>query len=154
LRVGLFVNPAEAEIEAALSAVALDILQLYVDATCAGALRARFRMLVWRSVGIATPGELPAARDGIDGFVVEPKPPDGATRPGGNAVALEWGMLSSWHAPGPWLLAGGLTQANVAEAIGRSRAPAVDVSSGVEVRPGVKDPALIRAFIAAARSAA
>jgi phosphoribosylanthranilate isomerase len=116
-------------------------------------LRARFGVPVWRAVGVAGQGDLPAGADGADGFVVEPKPPRGATRPGGNAVALDWSMLAGWRAPAPWLLAGGLSPDNVAEAIAASGAAAVDVSSGVESRPGVKDAALIRAFVAAARGA-
>jgi phosphoribosylanthranilate isomerase len=68
-------------------------------------------------------------------------------------VALDWSLLAGWPAPAPWLLAGGLTPENVAGAIRASGATAVDVSSGVESRPGVKDAALIRAFVAAARGA-
>lgn len=153
LRVGLFVAPGDAEIADVLASVRLDVLQLYVDAARAVDLRARFGVPVWRAVGVAGQGDLPAGADGADGFVVEPKPPRGATRPGGNAVALDWSMLAGWRAPAPWLLAGGLSPDNVAEAIAASGAAAVDVSSGVESRPGVKDAALIRAFVAAARGA-
>lgn len=153
LRVGLFVAPGDAEIAAAVAAVRLDCLQLYVDAARAAEIRTRFGVPVWRAVGVTGPGDLPARSDGADGFVVEPKPPPGATRPGGNAVALDWSMLAGWRAPAPWLLAGGLTPDNVAAAIGASGAAAVDVSSGVESRPGAKDAALIRAFVAAARGA-
>ena len=74
--------------------------------------------------------------------------------PGGNAVSFDWSVLSGWQAPGQWLLAGGLTPENVAEAVHVTGATAVDVSSGVESRRGVKDPARIRDFIARAKAAA
>ena len=152
LRVGLFVAPSDAEIAAVLASVRLDVLQLYVDAPRAVEVRARFGVTVWRAVGVASATDLPTAA-GVDGFVIEPKPPAGATRPGGNAVALDWTIPAGWHAPAPWLLAGGLTPENVAEAIRAAGASAVDVSSGVELVRGRKDPALIRAFARAARGA-
>jgi phosphoribosylanthranilate isomerase len=153
LRVGLFVAPGDAEIADTLAAVHLDTLQLYVDAVRAADVRARFGVTVWRAVGVSTPSDLPGGAGGIDGFVIEPKPPRGATRPGGNAVALDWSTLAGWQSPAPWLLAGGLTPENVADAIHASGASAVDVSSGVESQPGMKSPALIRTFVAAARGA-
>jgi phosphoribosylanthranilate isomerase len=150
-RVGLFVAPSDADIAAVLERVRLDVLQLYVEAPRAAELRARFGVPVWRAAGVTVAADLPAEAGGADGFIVEPKPPAGATRPGGNAVALDWSLLAGWAAPAPWLLAGGLTPENVAAAIHASEARAVDVSSGVERSRGVKDPALIRAFVAAAR---
>jgi phosphoribosylanthranilate isomerase len=151
-RVGLFVEPTDDAVAAALAALRLDALQLYTSAERAAALRARFGVPVWRAVGVRERADLPGAAAGTDGLVIEAKPPAGATRPGGNAVAFDWSLLSGWTAPVPWLLAGGLRADNVAEAIRISGAPAVDVSSGVERAAGVKDPALIRAFIAAARA--
>ncbi len=152
LRVGLFVDPSDAGVAATLAAVKLDVLQLYVPPARAAALRQRFGVPVWRAVGVTNAAELPGAEP-VDGFVIEPKPPAGATRPGGNAVALDWSLLTGWRAPLPWLLAGGLGPDNVAAAIRASAATAVDVSSGVERSRGVKDPELIRAFVAAARAA-
>lgn len=151
LRVGLFVDPADADIAAALAEIRLDVLQLYAPPARVAEVRARFGVAVWRAVGVTTVAELPADVTGVDGLVIEPKPPEGATRPGGNAVSLDWTMLAGWRAPAPWLLAGGLAPDNVAAAIVASGATAVDVSSGVERARGVKDPALIRAFIMAAR---
>lgn len=149
-RVGLFVQPTEAAIAEVLAAVRLDIVQVYgpVDAA---AIRARFGVQVWRAVGVSTAADLPRALDGADALLVEAKPPRDATRPGGNALSFDWRILHGWAAPGPWLLAGGLTVDNVAQAIAISGAPAVDVSSGVETEPGVKSPDLIRAFIRAVR---
>jgi phosphoribosylanthranilate isomerase len=153
LRAGLFVDPSDNDVAAALAAVALDVLQLYAPPARAVAVRARFGVPVWRAVGVTAAEDLPARSEGVDGLVIEPKPPAGATRPGGNAVALDWSLLSGWQAPLPWLLAGGLTADTVAGAIRASGAAAVDVSSGVERARGVKDPALIRAFVAQARAA-
>ena len=84
-------------------------------------------------------------------FLLDAKPPPGASLPGGNAASFDWALLAGRAIPRPWLLAGGLTPDNVADAIAQSGAPGVDVSSGVERARGVKDPARIRAFIQAAR---
>ncbi len=151
-RVGLFVEPADEEIEAALAAVSLEILQVYAAPERVSALRERFGLPVWRGVGVETASDLPQD-DRADGFVLDAKPPPNADLPGGNAVCFDWSLLRSWRAPRPWLLAGGLTVDNVGEAITVSGAQAVDVSSGVESRRGVKDPALIADFIAAVRRA-
>ena len=87
----------------------------------------------------------------VDRFLVDAKPPPGGPLPGGNAQPFEWRLLAGRAVPRPWLLAGGLTPANVAEAIATAGAPGVDVSSGVERARGVKDAELIRAFVAAAK---
>lgn len=150
-RVGLFVDPTDGEIEAVLAVLKLDLLQLYVTAERAAEIRARFGVPVWRAVGVTAPADLPVDAGGVDGLLIEPKAPPGATRPGGNAIGLDWSLLHGWRAPCDWALAGGLTPDNVAAAIRATGAPCVDVSSGVERARGVKDPALIAAFIAAAR---
>lgn len=152
LRVGLFVDPTVDAIAAVLASVRLDVLQLYGQIDTAG-LRARFGLPLWRPVGIETADDLPQDDRGADALLIEAKPPPAATRPGGNATCFDWSVLRGWHAPAPWLLAGGLTPDNVAEAIRATGAPAVDVSSGVESARGEKDPALIRAFIANAHGA-
>jgi phosphoribosylanthranilate isomerase len=153
-RVGLFVDPTDQEIIEALRAVPLDALQLYSDALRTAELRARFGIAVWRAVGISERADAPDALAGADALVLEARAPADAARPGGNARSFDWSLLAGWRAPGPWILAGGLDPANVAEAVRVSAAAAVDVSSGVERAPGVKDRALIRAFVAAARAAA
>ncbi len=99
------------------------------------------------------PADLPRELDTADALLLDAKPPPGAERPGGNARAFAWEMLRGWAAPGPWILAGGLTPENVAAAVRMSGAQAVDVSSGVESAPGRKDPERIRRFIAEARNA-
>jgi len=151
-RVGLFVDPVPDMIAATLAAVRLDALQLYGTIGDLPALRARFGLPVWRAIGIAVASDLPADAGGADALVIEAKPPPDATRPGGNAASFDWSLLRGWTAPAPWVLAGGLTPANVAGAIRATGAHCVDVSSGVERERGIKDPALIRAFVANARS--
>ena len=149
-RVGLFVQPEDDEIRRCLDQVPLDALQIYAGAGRAAAIRARFGLPVWVACGVRTPADLPGhAR--CDRMLIESLPPEGASRPGGNATKLDWQMLVGWQAPGPWMLAGGLDPSNVAEAIRITGAPAVDVSSGVESGPGRKDPDRIAAFLAAAR---
>jgi phosphoribosylanthranilate isomerase len=151
-RVGLFVDPTEEEIAATLAQVKLNVLQLY-GAVDAPKIRARFGLPVWRPIGVSSRADLPADCRGADALLLEAKAPPEATRPGGNARSFDWSLLAGWTAPCPWLLAGGLTPDNVAEAIRATGATAVDVSSGVESAPGVKDAVRIRAFISAARAA-
>ena len=152
-RVGLFVEPTDADITDTLAAIALDVLQVHAAPRRAAELRNRFGVPVWHVAGVGTAADLPTAQPGIDGLLLDAKAPPGATRPGGNALSFDWSMLQGWAAPLPWLLAGGLTPGNVAEAVRVSGAPAVDVSSGVERTRGVKDAGLIRAFVAAAKAA-
>jgi phosphoribosylanthranilate isomerase len=158
LRVGLFVDPSEDTLAAALTAVSLDMLQLHGTETperCA-ALRARFGLPVMKVLGIAALEDLDALdvyAPVVDRFLLDAKPPAGAALPGGNAVSFDWGLLAGRSIPRPWLLAGGLTPANVAAAVRQSGAPGVDASSGMERARGVKDPALITAFVQAAHEA-
>jgi phosphoribosylanthranilate isomerase len=153
LRVGLFVNAVETVIAQALEDVRLDILQIYGPVDDLPSLRARFGLPVWRAVGVEVADDLPVTMRGADALLLEAKPPKAATRPGGNALSFDWSLTKKWHAPGPWLLAGGLDPDNVVDAIRQSGADAVDVSSGVERVKGVKDSALIRSFLRRARAA-
>lgn len=148
--VGLFVEPDDAAIARVLETVRIEILQLYTDPERAAAVRDRFGLPVWLAHGVSTQEQLPRTSR-ADGLVIESRPPRDADRPGGNGVAFDWSILRAWSAPAPWLLAGGLTPDNVTQAIALSGAPAVDVSSGVEARPGEKDAELIRRFVSAAR---
>ena len=153
-RVGLFVEPGDDDLARVLDAVALDAVQIYAAPERAASIRARFGLPVWLAVGVADAASLPReAPPGVDRLLLDAKPHAGAALPGGNAHPFDWTMLSGWRAPLPWLLAGGLTPTLVTNAIRISGAPGVDVSSGVESARGVKDPALIRAFIEAARAA-
>jgi phosphoribosylanthranilate isomerase len=158
LRVGLFVDASDDAIAAVLGALPLDILQLHGEedpARCA-ALRARFGRPVMKALGIATKadlGLLDLYAPAVDRFLLDAKPPPGATIPGGNAEVFDWSLLTGRTIPRPWLLAGGLTPENVAAAIRATGAPGVDVSSGVERARGVKDPLRIAAFLDAVRAA-
>lgn len=151
LRVGLFVNPGFDEVDAILQVISLDVLQIHGSPPLVAALRDRFGRAVWRQLGVSGTEDFPDAHEIADGYVVEAKPPPGATRPGGNAVQADWRLLAKFRPAKPWLLAGGLRPENVAEGLRVTGAPGVDVSSGVETAPGKKSPELIRAFIAAAR---
>jgi phosphoribosylanthranilate isomerase len=152
-RVGLFVEPVEEVIQRVLDSVKLDILQIYGSVDRLEAFRDRFDLAVWHASGVGSAEDLPVGGLGADRLLLEAKPPAGADRPGGNAKTFDWSILRGWIAPVPWVLAGGLNQENVATAVRETGAEAVDVSSGVEQRKGVKDPALIRAFITAAKGA-
>ncbi|HYN38168.1 MAG TPA: phosphoribosylanthranilate isomerase [Rhodospirillales bacterium] len=160
LRVGLVVDAADDEIARICAAVPLDLLQLH-GAESPGRVaevRARFRLPVIKAIGVAHAGDL-APADAYaavaDWLLFDARPPADATRPGGNAQAIDWRLLAGRSWPVPWLLAGGLHAGNLAEAVRLSGAAAVDVSSGVEDAPGHKSAALIRAFLAeAARIAA
>lgn len=151
-RIGLFVKPSVEGILRVLDTVRLDGLQVYDPIAPVSEINARTGLPVWLAVGVSETADLPLSSLGADRLVIEAKPPAGATRPGGNAATFDWPILCGWKAPAPWILAGGLTPENVAAAIRETGAEAVDVSSGVEARKGVKDPTLIRAFIAAAKS--
>lgn len=150
-RVGLFVNPTLDEVDDILRDISLDVLQVHGSAALVQELRLRFGRVVWRSVGAESEADFPAPDEFADGYIIEAKPPKGATRPGGNAVRADWDLLSRFSPQKPWLLAGGLTPDNVAEGLRRTGAPGADVSSGVESAPGQKDPALVKAFVAAVR---
>lgn len=160
LRVGLFVDADDAMLAATLAALRLDILQLHGEEgpDRVASIRARFGVPVMKAVGVATRAEVAEATARFapvaDRLLFDAKPPPAGTPgalPGGNAAAFDWSIMQGAAVPVPWLLAGGLTAANVAEAIRASGATGVDVSSGVERARGVKDPALIRAFVAAAK---
>jgi phosphoribosylanthranilate isomerase len=158
-RVGLFVDATDDAIAAVLAEVPLQILQLQGNETPgrAAAIRARFGLPVMKALGIATAedfGAVAAFAPVVDRFLFDAKPPPGGALPGGNAQPFEWRLLAGRAIPRPWLLAGGLTAANVAEAIRVAGAPGVDVASGVERARGVKDAGLIDAFVAAARRSA
>jgi len=116
-------------------------------------IRAENRRPVMKVVGVSAAEDLKAlaAYGAADRFLLDAKPPRGATRPGGNGAPFDWAVLAEFSSPKPWFLSGGLTPANVAAAVQATGTAGVDVSSGVETAPGRKDPALIHAFVAAVR---
>ncbi len=156
-KVALTVNATDAELDAITGAVPLDMLQLHGGESPArvAAVKARYGLPVMKAVGVADRADLAALDDYqlvADQILVDAKPPKGAALPGGNGLAFDWTLMLGRVWRRPWMLAGGLTPENVALAVRSTNARQVDVSSGVEVAPGVKDEALIRAFIAAARA--
>jgi len=156
-RVALTVDPDDATL-ARLADLPLDIVQLHGHESPARVveIRSATGFEVMKAIGIAEATDLDAIdayAEVADRLLLDAKPPPGATRPGGNALRFDWRILANRRVPRPWLLAGGLTPENAAEAVRLTGAPGLDVSSGVESAPGVKDPAKIRAFIAAANAA-
>lgn len=154
-RVGLFVNPDDAALQGTLAQVPLDIIQLHGSESPArvAEVKALTGLPVMKAVGISTAADLDALWDyGLvaDMLLVDAKPPKDAVLPGGNGLAFDWRLLVGRQMVRPWLLAGGLTPDNVAQAIRLTRAPGVDVSSGVESAPGVKDVERIRQFVSRA----
>ncbi|MDQ1898991.1 phosphoribosylanthranilate isomerase [Paracoccus sp. WLY502] len=153
--VGLFVDPDDELLDDVLGKVPLDVIQLHGSESPdrVARIKALTGLPVMKAVGLSDPSDLPALTDyGLvaDMLLVDAKPPRDADLPGGNGLSFDWRLLVGRKWLRPWMLAGGLTAQNVAEAIRLTGAPAVDVSSGVETEPGVKDEALIRAFISAA----
>ncbi|WP_298195795.1 phosphoribosylanthranilate isomerase [Novosphingobium sp.] len=154
-RVGLFVDATDALIAEAVGAAGLDALQLHGEESPARAaeLRARHGLPVWKAVPVASAADVDRAAaylGAADLVLFDAKTPKG-TLPGGMGLAFDWSLLAGWRNRAPWGLAGGLAPGNVAEAVRLTGAPLVDTSSGVETAPGIKDPALIAAFCAAAR---
>lgn len=154
-KVALVVDADDATLQAILDAVPIDILQLHGHETPArvAEIRARFGLPVMKALGVAEAADLAVIPDYeavADQILVDAKAPKGAALPGGNGLAFDWRLIAGRMWQKPWMLAGGLTPANVAEAIRLTGARQVDVSSGVESAPGVKDSKLIAAFVAAA----
>ncbi len=153
-RVGLVVNAGDAVLDEITATVPLDMLQLHGDEPPerVAELRARYGLPVMKAIGISGPGDvarIDAYAPVADQLLIDAKPPTGAALPGGMGVPFDWRLIAGRHWARPWMLAGGLTPENVALALRLTGARQVDVSSGVESAPGVKDEGLIRAFIAA-----
>lgn len=154
-KVALTVNAQDGFLDALLRDVPIDLLQLHGVETPERvlAVKERYGLPVMKAVGVADASDL-AALDAYsrvtDQILVDAKPPKGADLPGGNGLAFDWRLIAGRRWSVPWMLAGGLTPENVAQAIALTGARQVDVSSGVESVPGVKDTALIEAFCRAA----
>lgn len=154
-KVALVVNATDAELAEIVEAVPLDMLQLHGAETPArvAEIRARFGLPVMKAIGVAEAADLaqiPGYEAVADQILLDAKAPKGAVLPGGNGLAFDWRLVKGHKFTKPWMLAGGLTPENVAEAVRLTGALQVDVSSGVESSAGVKDAALIRAFLRAA----
>lgn len=156
-KVALVVDADDAFLDCLTATVPIDILQLHGSENVerVAQIKARYRLPVMKAIGIADvadltlidPYELVA-----DQILVDAKPPKGADLPGGNGLAFDWRLIAGRRWSVPWMLAGGLTPHTVRSAVARTGARQVDVSSGVESAPGIKDSDKIRDFITAARA--
>jgi len=155
-KVALSVDATDAELDRVVEALKPDMLQLHGGETPerVAAVRSRFRLPVMKALPIEQKSDLAPIRiyeKVADWLVFDGRAPREATRPGGLGKTFDWTVLQNLDLKIPFMLSGGLDVSNVAEALRITRAPAVDVSSGVERAPGEKDPDKIRAFIRAAR---
>jgi phosphoribosylanthranilate isomerase len=158
-KVALTVDADDAWFGAIVEALQPDLLQLHGKETAARvtALKQRFGLPVMKAVPIAQKDDLALAANYIvaaDRILFDARAPKDATRPGGLGKTFDWRLLQNLVLGVPFMLSGGLDASNVAEALRITKAPGVDVSSGVERAPGEKDPDKIRAFVRAARRAA
>lgn len=156
--VALVVDADDALIESIVAAINPDLLQLHGSETPqrVAEIAERFGKPVMKAIKVSTREDAQTAlayRDVADLVLFDAKPPQGADRPGGHGVAFDWSALDDVRHEIAFMLSGGLTPDTVADAVRATGATVVDVSSGVESAPGVKDPGLIRSFIRAAKGA-
>ena len=153
-KVAVTVNADDAYLDQIMQSVPIDMLQLHGSESPERVteLRTRFGLPVMKAIGIATQEDL-AKLDQYEGvadqILVDAKPPPDGKIPGGNGIAFDWRLIANRRWKGPWMLSGGLTPANVAEAIALTGATQIDLSSGVESAPGVKDIDKIQTFFKA-----
>jgi phosphoribosylanthranilate isomerase len=158
-KVALSVDADDALLDAVVEALRPDMLQLHGKETPArvAALKTRFGLSVMKAIAVETKGDLALVASYIglaDRLLFDARAPREATRPGGLGKTFDWHLLENLDPGVPFMLSGGLDAGNVGEALRITRAPGVDVSSGVERAPGEKDADKIRSFIRAAREAA
>ena len=154
-KVALVLDATDDELDAIVQSVPLDMLQLHgaEPPDRVTEIKSRYGLPVMKAVGIADAedlGSLDSYSAVADQLLVDTKPPKAGDLPGGTGLTFDWRLIANRRWSIPWMLAGGLTPGNVAEAVRLTGARQVDVASGVESAPGVKDAGLIRAFIAAA----
>ena len=155
-RVALVVDADDAMLDALFEGMGLDMFQLHGNESPdrVAEIRTRYGLPVMKAVGIRSEADLAGLEEYgrvADQLLVDAKPTGGAVLPGGNGIAFDWRLIAGRRWPVPWLLAGGLTPQNVGEAIRLTGARQVDVSSGVETAPGMKDEQLIADFVRAAQ---
>jgi phosphoribosylanthranilate isomerase len=157
VKVALTVDADDATLTAVVEALQPDLLQLHGRETPARLreIRQKFALPVMKALPVATSADLailPDYRDVADRILFDARAPKEATRPGGLGAVFDWHLLENLELQIPFMVSGGLHAGNVAEAVRVTRAGGVDVSSGVERAPGIKDPEMIRAFIRTARA--
>ena len=152
-RVGVFVDPSDDLIDMAIAAARPAALQLHDTPPARAAdIGARTGLEIWAAVSVRTGADLATAaswRGVAQRILYDAKTPPGAPLPGGMGVRFDWGLLEGFRHPLPWALSGGLDPHNLSEAARRTGATLVDVSSGVESAPGIKDVDKIGAFLQA-----
>ncbi len=158
IKTALVVDPSDADLSKLCAAVPIDLIQLHGHETPQRVreVKTLTGLPVLKAVGISDDADLPALKDYArvaDQILIDAKPPKGTVLPGGNGLKFDWQLIKGLQWDIPWMLAGGLTPGNAAVAIQATGAAQLDVSSGVESAPGLKDPALIARFIAAAHAA-
>ena len=150
-KVGVFVDPEDALLDQAVRAALLDAIQLHrVAPERAAAIGTRLRLPIWGAVAVKTRADLDGAnalRGAVQRVLYDAKVPEDARLPGGMGLRFDWSLLQDFAHPLHWALSGGLDPSNVAEAVGITGARLVDVSSGVESAPGIKDATKITAFL-------
>ena len=156
--VALAVDPSDAEIDAIVDGLSPDLIQLHGKETPSRAreVAQRSGCGVIKVLPVSDRSDIDAAgayESVVEHLMFDAKPPKDSELPGGTGARFDWTIMAGRRFQRPWLLAGGLDPWNVAEAMRLSGAPLVDVSSGVERGPGLKDPALIKAFLDAVRRA-
>jgi phosphoribosylanthranilate isomerase len=156
-KVALVVDATDSILDALLAQVPIDILQLHGHETPerVTAVRTRYGLPVMKALGVADLADLAQIElyaKVADQILIDAKPPRDAALPGGNGLSFDWRLIAGRQWTCPWVLAGGLTPVNVAQAVALTGARQVDVSSGVESAPGVKDATQIAAFIKAAQA--
>ena len=150
-RIGVFVDPDDALLAHAIASARLTGVQLHGDESPerAAAIGARYGVEIWKAVPVRTRADLDAVRGfrgAVQRILYDAKTPKG-TLPGGMGLRFDWRLLEGFVHPLPWALSGGLEASNVADATAITHAPIVDVSSGVERAPGIKDVGKIAAFL-------
>ncbi len=156
-KVALTVDADDATLENIVETLRPDLLQLHGKETTARVrdIKAKFKLPVMKVIAVETSADLatlPGYASVADRLLFDARAPKGATRPGGLGAVFDWRVLANLELELPYMVSGGLTAENVAEAVRVTRAGGVDVSSGVESAPGIKDPEMIRTFIRAARA--
>ena len=155
-RVALVVDPTDALLDDITGAAPMDMIQLHGSETAerVAEVKARYGLPVMKVLAVGSEedlGKIGPYSEVADQLLIDAKPPKDAVLPGGNGVVFDWRLIAGRQWDVPWMLAGGLTAENVAEAVRLTGADQVDLASGVESAPGLKDPAMMKAFAAALR---
>ena len=156
--VAVTVDASDASLDEIVAAMQPDMLQLHGSETPdrVAELKARYNLPVMKAVSVSEAADLERVKPFVgiaDHFLFDAKPPKGSELPGGNGVAFDWHILAGLDAGVDYMLSGGLNAANIGDALRLANPPGIDISSGVESAPGVKDPALIEQFFRAVRAA-